>query len=545
METSDPSSTRRRGILGRVGRRRAPTLGGAAASVAVAIALFTRFSSNIEMSRDEGIYAYGGQQMAHGLAPYASIFDPKAPLATIIAGLAAVAARVLGRDDIYAIRAAFFVCSVLAVLAVYLLATRLFGSRLGGVAAAVVFAADWAFAVDAVSGPNAKTPAVLFAVLSMWLLAGRRWFWGALFSALAVLVWQPMVFYLLVAVLLPPLVATGRRRRAFLQAVVGAAIPLAVTAVYFAVEGAFRFFVEAAVVFPLLGVQREAETVGTRLLHIVDTVDRYYGFGGVLFWVGLALLLTCVVVHLVRGRSSWRTAVLAPLVAVVLVTLVGNAAYAASDFQSYPDLYPLLPYPAIGVGGAVALLIGVLRARTAQWVVAVAVLGALVVLTGLSWVSFSHDPVNTQRPGLRAQLSDACVLDRLRVPGTPLLSLGDPVPLVATHRRNPDRFIYLGSGVDRWKVDHISGGLAGWTTQIRRWAPSVVVVSGWDGQYSQPIEGWLRQNGYVPRYVGRWRAFVTPGARERARQQGVRLALRPETVARGPGGQPLPVRKCG
>jgi hypothetical protein len=514
-------------------------------AVAVAIALFTRFSVNIKMSRDEGIYAYGGQQLAHGLAPYASIFDPKAPLASIIAGLAALAARILGRDDIYAIRAAFFVCSVLAVLAVYLLVARLFRSPLGGVTAAVVFAANWAFAVDALSGPNAKTPGVLFAVLSMWLLAGRRWFWGALFSALAVLVWQPMVFYLLVAVLLPPLVATGRRRRAFLQAVAGAAVPVAVTSLYFAVAGAFRLFVEAAVVFPLAGVQRGPETLGTRLLRIRDVITTNYGYDGVLFWVGLALLLVCVVVHLVRGRSSWRTTLLSPLVAVVLVTLVGNALYAASDFQGYPDLYPLLPYPAIGFGGAVALLVEVLRARAAQRVASVAVLAALVLLTGLTWVSFSDDPVNTHRPGLRAQLSDACALDRLLVPGTPLLSLGDPVPLVTTHRRNPDRFIYLGSGVDRWKVDHTAGGVTAWTRQIARWAPSAVVLRSWEGQYRPVITRWLRQNGYVPRYVGSWRTFVTPGALARAPQQGVQLTTQREKVARGPGGRPLPVRNCG
>ena len=96
-ETSDPSPTRRRGILDRVGRDHALTVLGAVVAVAAAVALFTRFSTNIKMSRDEGINAYSGQQLAHGLAPYASIFDPKAPLASIIAGLGALAARIAGR----------------------------------------------------------------------------------------------------------------------------------------------------------------------------------------------------------------------------------------------------------------------------------------------------------------------------------------------------------------------------------------------------------------------------------------------------------------
>src|SRR5437763_17133251 len=112
--------------------------GGAVLALAIAAALFTRFSIDDTLRRDEAIYTYGGQQMAHGVAPYASIFDPKAPGATIVSGVAAALARVAGRNDVYAIRAAFFACSVLAALAVYLLARRLFRSTAAGVVGAVV-----------------------------------------------------------------------------------------------------------------------------------------------------------------------------------------------------------------------------------------------------------------------------------------------------------------------------------------------------------------------------------------------------------------------
>ena len=39
-----------------------------------------------------------------------------------------------------------------------------------------------------------------------------------------------------------------------------------------------------------------------------------------------------------------------------------------------------------------------------------------------------------------------------------LYAMGDPTPLVILHRRNPDRFIYLGSGVDHWRDTHTTGG---------------------------------------------------------------------------------------
>jgi hypothetical protein len=42
-----------------------------------AAALFTRFSFDDTMRRDEAIYAYGGQQLAAGVPLYRGIFDPR------------------------------------------------------------------------------------------------------------------------------------------------------------------------------------------------------------------------------------------------------------------------------------------------------------------------------------------------------------------------------------------------------------------------------------------------------------------------------------
>ena len=61
-------------------------------ALAVAVALFTRFSFDDTMRRDEAIYAYGGQQPAAGVPLYRGIFDPKTPVAQALAGAAAALA---------------------------------------------------------------------------------------------------------------------------------------------------------------------------------------------------------------------------------------------------------------------------------------------------------------------------------------------------------------------------------------------------------------------------------------------------------------------
>ena len=183
-----------------LGRTRGWDIGAAAASVAVALLLFTRFTLGDVLQRDESIYAYAGQQMARGVPMYSSIFDPKTPLAGMIAGLAAGIARLLSINDLTFIRLTFFVLAVVTVLAMYLLGRVLWDSPLAGLVTATVFAAFRGFALDALTGPNAKTPGILAAVVAMVLMVRRQWFWAAFAGSVAFLVWQPLLIYAAVAV---------------------------------------------------------------------------------------------------------------------------------------------------------------------------------------------------------------------------------------------------------------------------------------------------------------------------------------------------------
>jgi len=504
------------------------------------VLLFARFGIHGRLSRDEAVFAYGGQQLAHGVAPYASIFDPKGPGATMLGGAAAGLAHAVGRNDLFAIRAAFFACSVLATLAVYLLVRRLWHSVVAGVVAAVVFASFNGLAADALSGPDAKTPGILALVVSLWLVVRRQWFPAGVAAACAFLVWQPLLVAPVVAVVAPALaVEAGTRAKAVARAALGVVVPVAAVGTYFAIAGAFGDFIECAFVFPLTGIQRTDVTIGHRLHRIVDVVHASYGVSGLLLAIGIVVVFALGVAHVVRGRREWRTAIAAPLVCAVLVSMVFELGYAATDFQGYPDVYPLLPYGAIGVGGLAAVLS---RARLRNAVATLSlVLSALLV--GWSWQWFGAQA--QADPGLRAQLADACGVARL-VDGTGrLLSLGDPAPLVLTHRRNPDRYIYLGSGVDRWKIEHTSGGFEGWMAQISALHPPVVVLTGWEGSSVRVrVVRRLEKSGYVSRYLGRWRVFLTPAAVARAQQVGVRLAHESEAFATGPAGRELPGGTC-
>ena len=130
-----------------------------------------------------------------------------------------------------------------------------------------------------------------------------------------------------------------------------------------------------------------------------------------------------------------------------------------------------------------------------------------VALVGVSWNSYSaKHPSDTN---LIRQRADAAALERILRPGDTLYSLGNPTPLVLTGRRNPSRYIDLGSGIIPWIIHHTPGGFAGWEAKIVATHPAVIVISDWNGPYERKMESRLSST-YNGRQVGAWRVFVRP-----------------------------------
>jgi hypothetical protein len=500
---------------------------GAFGALGVALVLFTRWSTDASMTRDEAIYVYAGQQLIHGVPPYASIFDPKTPGASLLTGLAAAAARLGHWDDLHSMRLLYFAFSCLTVVAVYLLGSLLWQSPLAGIAAAVVFASFKGFAVDAMTGPDAKTPGILMGVLCLALLVRGKWFSAALAGSSAFLVWQPLGIYAAVAVVSAAFIpATGERRRAALWAAAGAVIPVLLVAGYFVLAGALDKFLQATFVFPTSGISRPPETLGHRLGVIANIVSESYE---VYFWVVLILLAAVVAWHLAGGRAESRTALRHPLVWAVVPTWLALTLFSAWDFQGPPDLYPLLPYAALGFGGTAAVVAGRFSRPKVNRSIVAAVLCSALALTVYSAMNFGSEGAN--ETGLMGQLQTACTIDRTVGPQGTLMSLGDPRPLALTRRRSPSRFIYLGSGIGKWHVSQLPGHLSGWEREIRAANPTVIVVKGWHSTLRYRIETWLA-SVYEPAKIGTTQLYLAPDVARSAASRGV-------LVRRFAGNEPL------
>jgi hypothetical protein len=253
-------------------------------------------------------------------------------------------------------------------------------------------------------------------------------------------------------------------------------------------------------------------------------VQHMYGVSGDLLWIGIVLLVLAAVREGLTKRSGDGRWFVGPLVLLVGLTFVAEVLYALYDYQGYSHAFPLLPYGALGWGAAAAFLLdrlsGPQRHRAA-----VAALLATVTAATIGFAVDYNQPVG-RFPALRGEQASACAIQRVLVPGTPLWTLGNPLPLVLLHRRNPDNYPYLGSGLDRWKIKHTPGRFRGWTRQIRDSRASVLVVDTWHSPIRLRMERWLSRHGYARGFIGPWQVFVTTAARARMPEQDIALASR-------------------
>src|SRR5919199_5801449 len=339
---------------------------------------------------DYSIYLYSGQRMAEGIPPYVSIFDHKGPLSPMIAGLGVMLSKLLDGDDIYTVRAVFFATGCLTVVAVYLLGKSVFRSQVAGFFAALTFLGFYAYGYPAASGPEPKTPMVLFQTLSLLLASQKRWFWAGCFGSLAFLVWQPMGVFSVVVFVLAVSRPKGERRDAVFRALGGIATPLLVIVGYFYYYGALDKLLDGVVLFNALYLTRgDYTTTPLVYMAVSDPTLSQALLNPSLLWEsvsGVVLPYMTMSVPIVIGLAMIiRLYFLRPYqyrFAPILLSLPAPFLWAFVDFALSEDFFVYLPYVAIGFG---AFVVWVIRRAKIPWLagtlLGVALLGIAIANT--------------------------------------------------------------------------------------------------------------------------------------------------------------------
>ena len=475
--------------------------------LALAALVYGLYGFDGVLLRDYSIYLYSGQRVAEGVPPYVGVFDHKGPLSPLIAGFGVLLSGLFSVDDVYAVRVVFYATACLAVVAVYLLGKEVFRSREAGLLAAFTFLGFYAYAQPAASGPEPKTPMVLFQTLSLLFAVQKRWFWSGFFGSLACLVWQPMAAFALVTFLLAITRPREERYGAALRAAAGGATPFLATVAYFYYHGALADFFDGFVLFNFLYIERGAFSAAALLGTAASNIILPYSTMLVPILIGLVVILSLYF----RRPFEYRFA-------PILLSFPAPVLWSLRDFQLADDFYVFLPYAAIGFGGFLAAAIR--RADSPR--VLTALLGAILLSIALAntWDEISAGAARRLTGttiDLPAQREGAREVQERFGEDVRLASINSPQLMVLLQQTNPDPYLWITAGVSNRIEARTPGGFEGWLQDLGEYDPDAISFFG-DGQSLLPsshlsaehyraLDGWLDPR-YRAEKVGPFWLFV-------------------------------------
>ena len=436
---------------------------------------------NAALTRDLGVYTYGGQRFLAGDPPYVGILNRAGPLAHALPGIGIWLGRRVGIADIHGARGFFMLMAIGCVCLVYVVVRDLTRSRGAAVVGAVAFLGFQGFLGYATDGPREKTAMVLFLLAAVLAMIHRRWATCGVFIALGTLTWQPVFFLILVSVIVAVLLSPDRRVSALVRVTVGGAATSAVVLLYYAANGALHTFFDG---FLLINAQytRQPSPFGRHFPKTWASLKDGYGLS---VWVIVVGLVAIVILGVASARAAWRTRELAPVGYLSLgAGCLAGLAWSAKAFNAWPDLFLMLPLAAIGVGGGVAVVLRRLDLRVA---VAVTAVLALVGTAYATQYSLHRDKHNLAQQ--RAVIGRVL---RLGPQSATILSVQAPEVLVMTHRVNPTPYQMYDNGFTDYLKDTYPGGIQGYLASIQRSAPTYIVVQ--TGMHPAWLMPWLRQH---------------------------------------------------
>ncbi|MDQ3965129.1 MAG: glycosyltransferase family 39 protein [Actinomycetota bacterium] len=469
--------------------------------------VYSLYGFNGVLLRDYSIYLYSGQRLAEGVPPYVSVFDHKGPLSPMLAGLGVMLSKWLSWDDLYTVRLVFFAVGCLTVVAVYLLGKNMFRSQVAGFFGALTFLGFYAYAQPAASGPEPKTPMVLFQALSLLLAIWKRWFWAGFFGSLAFLVWQPMGVFALATFVLAVTRPREERYGAALRALAGIMAPLVATVAYFYYQGALGDFIDGFILFNFLYLIRWDSQLVSVLAGAAGSVALPYGTMIVPIILGL---ITIARLYFLRPYQYRFAPILLSFPAPVLWSL--------RDFQLADDFFVFLPYAAIGFGALLAFVIN--RAKSPRLVAALlsVVLIAVALVTTLEEVNApaAYTVLGTEID-LSQQREGALEIEDRLGEDAKIASINSPQVLALLHRENPNPYPFITAGVDRQIEAETPGGFEGWLRELEEYDPDAIAFFG-EGQYLLPtsdlttehyheLVNWLNSRYHVEK-IGPWWLYI-------------------------------------
>ncbi|HJQ68013.1 MAG TPA: DolP-mannose mannosyltransferase [Blastocatellia bacterium] len=456
------------------------------ATVLVAAVVYYQFDLWKQPIRgDRANWEYMAQVISRGGVPYRDAVNIKGPLSAYIGAAVIAAARPFGLRDIYAVRATYFLLAVLTVGFTALVAFEYFKSYRVALLAALVMSSFNAFAITNSAGIQAKTPMILFGVVTIWLIQKDRPLLAGLFAMLSALSWQPGLLFLGAAGLAFSRYLTGWRDLKVIRLLAGAAIPLAVMLIYFWIVGALKDFYLWTIHYNLtVYAPRESRPAADFFQYIGHMVNEQYKTDRFFFYVAAAGLVFLIAQQIRLGakagkgylldQSRFHALLIAPLVYFVFCMI---------NVQGDADFLPFLPFVSIFAAFALVTALDsalelLRRARkgASQEAIRAAAFAAVCLLVFVLNVAdaFSFD---RRPPTLDDQQADVREMLSHIEPGDKIFVHGSVEILVISGMTNASKYFFMDRGKDVYLANVEPGGFEGWFDRLKAERPKVVALS--------------------------------------------------------------------
>lgn len=431
---------------------------------------------------DPAIYDYMAQSVLRGQMPYRDVIDPKAPGSIYLSAAAMAAGQLVGIWDVYAVRLAHILFAGWLAIVTFLVAEAYLRNRLAAAIACVIPLMREETASMMLQGTQPKLSMVLFGMIALLLIARDKPFGAGVFSMLSFLCWQPGLLFAGTAFLIFSRYLTSWRDRRALKLLAGAAVPLALTILYFHLRGALGAMYEWTLEFPLsvFALHRE-RTLAFALDHLLKVFSRVFQWDTALLALSLIGFVMFAAERLrarLNGRESLRSEEL--FRDAILVPPVVYLAFCLVNMQGGPDLIPFFPF--IGIFGGwffvqTARFIESRRRaeagarRPSEWIPSFA-LGVILILALSRAAMYNHDgwTVRYQEKLLKEVFADLGPNDKLYVHGPAEI-------LLFLKRPNMNPYIAFDHGADDYIGSKRAGGFGAVIAEMEAEAPKFVAVS--------------------------------------------------------------------
>lgn len=457
------------------------------ALVLAALVVFLLHGFDNKLSRDLGIYAYGAQQVAEGVPPYVSVLNRAGPLAHLVPGVGVIVGRIVGLDDVFAMRLLMMLLSLVCVALIYRLGREVFATRAAGVVAAVTLVCFQGFMLYATGGPREKTTMLLLLLLTLLAAHRKAWFTAGVAVALATLTWQPVFVTGLAAVVVAlPSRDWRSSLRGLVRFVLGGVVATALVVGGFALAGALDEFLDGFLLINLRYTQQPG--IEDFLELAPEAMREGFGWSLPLLLGGTLAILVLGVVALVRRGQ--RLAVL-PAAAAAL----GAGLWSLKAFNGWADAFPLLPPAALGVAGLAAEAWRHLPRPAGRPLLALLAVAGLVGAGVNARVTHSEELVQ-QREELDAIMA-------LAPDNATITSIGGPQALVLLRMRNPTQHQMFLTGLGQYVDDTWPGGLAGFVAGIEEDQPTFLSMDRSDPfEFIDPVvDRGYKRLGWMPGFI--------------------------------------------